>query len=130
VRRKLTSFGGDDQTLKRPLANALELATNHLSSSSSTGMVRAETNAKMTICKISKGHGHPSNPSHPPLGRGEWGVHHGTSLLITSRMKEGRDAHSWTTRSTWREPTTRNGQVNESRLLIDGNPLNGCGSTR
>jgi hypothetical protein len=60
-------------------------------------MARSETNAKPTICKISKGQGHSSIHSHPPLGRSEW-------VCVTTRVgnKSGkRSPHAEA--ASWRE---------------------------
>jgi hypothetical protein len=73
-------------------------------------MARCETNATTTICNISKGHGHPSSPSHPPLAWGEWGVRVTTHAEKTHAEKER------TPRTLQvREPVARHGQANESR---------------
>jgi hypothetical protein len=75
----------------------------------STGMARCETKATTTIYNISKGHGHPSSPSHPPLAWGEWGeTSRHTRRNQTQKNQRAPALHV-------RELVARDGQASESR---------------
>ena len=45
-------------------------------------MMGDETNENVLDSNMSKGHGHQSSPSHPPLGRGDGGVRHDTRVPV------------------------------------------------
>jgi len=45
-------------------------------------MMGDETNGNVLDSNMSKGHGHQSSPSHPPLGRGDGGVRHDTRVHV------------------------------------------------
>jgi len=92
----------------------------------STCMARSETNVKTSICKISKWQGHPSNPSHPPRGRGECvcvttvGLSQSRTQSVTVCLAHFEGARHW----------HASGWAGEQKQGVDDNPLNTLTASR
>jgi hypothetical protein len=90
-----------------------------------TGMKGGERNDNTPIYNISKGHGHQSSSSHPPLGRGEWGERHDTRRKHRQKMKGCTLNLPGTLAGTVRvgKHAARNGQANESSWVPIDTPF-------